>query len=133
MRARTKVEELLTNPPNCSRYGRLGGYGDYDSDSICSLSTNTTSPTIITDPVGYMDGYSCEEERHLRRFLYRKAFEPVSSHSGTNYPCRQSELDKLQLWPGYNHERFVSPNEVLKEIKSHNRENKRYVLCGAEQ
>jgi len=77
--------------------------------------------------------YSCEEERHLRRRLYRKAFEPVSTHSGTNYPCRQSELDKLQLWPGYNHERFVSPNEALKEIKSHNRENRRHVHCGAEQ
>jgi len=64
---------------------------------------------------------------HVRRRMYRKAFEPVSSHSGMHYSCRQKDLDKLQRWPGHNHERFVSPEVGLQDIQMHNEGDREYV------
>lgn len=104
------------------------GHTDYNPDLLCSLRSETSPSTLSSNCYDSSRELTVEEEGYLHRSLYRKAFEPVSTNTGMNYPCRQGDLDMLQNWPDYNHNDSVSPETALDDIRRHNKEDKRYVI-----
>lgn len=59
--------------------------------------------------------------------MYKEAFKPFYAHSGTQYPCSQSEIDfhHRGKFPHPNEGPFVSAMEATSEIVCHNKETRK--------